>query len=1229
MIDYTLQGKTWALVSFSKETLERIQIPGKLPKSSEKPWLCVQLNPPLPEDSLEELHPQTLILIKDGSKCSGYGLSPEKVKFKKQEVLVRGRWLKIKSITEGPTLVSSLPLSRENSKYPPEEVTCVFNKKEHLASAVQCSLYLGNQNLMAGTVVLPSSQETLLLLKIISPSMFLIERWFDMNIPMYRSITSGVWIKLGYNHPWERSFRKFDTDHLAFLTEKGWWSVPVVSFHNVFESIDLEMHSVKSQWTSGDLVKFSVPLRWGYRRTSPAAELWLLTQEHLPRLENLFGLLSQEELGNLQLACLKDPKGTHRFAVRESITGRSRQYLDFGEEFCSFGGFPNLFTPLEFRLEPPVPRDLLGKLLQVNPGTITVVTMPDSTKSEKASMEILYIQDRSFKGLKSLVDYTIQGGSYHLTSALEKSSLEMGSLTVLPHRPEVITKSSKKNTSAGKTEPSTSFLSVKEEEEDIEEDSSPEKQEIILTPFPVKNPVPLAPVSNSELLLAEREASTNLTSATLWAKVGQLKLSREDIEEGLCCYEHALWVASEQERTTFETEYKTILKGLKTNLTPEIQLRQRVFSFTPQEKKESSAQYAGRINSLVQNTRDLEANLSKKNKWMLWSHIFEINPDAVEEERVKESILSEMSLRGISEIDSFNFIRVHIRNSIQRPQLPSNIGSLLELLTSYAQKISKQEYRQECLGAISLAWECSGDTEKASSLLSSSASERVSLGKIHGTGAAALALWASASTRLGHDSGEMFEEAISRFSQMREGLEKDRVLTDILEQIQYGSPLDSEVPLITKLLEVISTQSSRRQSLQLFDCGPLFFDLGGGHQVEDHIRKLLSVPEILNDPYYLEHALRALRIFQAGKVLDTELSNRITQDILRRDRFEESTVRSLDIVLEGCDSTILNSLRNQIGNMNKHEAILLETSLVRGLAASGENEEALFLLQKRIPELWDYEPSLEKTRLLCRVIPNISHIGRPEIGTELLMSVLEQVGASGLGVREQREILEVCSRTANKLGSSSLVFEILSKIVSSLEDLISSHSHGVSHLFEILGYVVDHVVEQTLFQGNYEKGLEIVQRVINNISSRLSEIYGADHPYFVHQARIKCSVALIDLGAQKTGYDLLKQTAEDLVTVRQFDGRDRVDLCIEAIRALSKVILEDDHKTELLSTLVNSGIGSELKSTFSDSYHKDMIRNTIRELVQKESSYRLALIKARTQEEDIIRSRVLQSKRSN
>jgi len=1218
MKELPLNGKQWALISCSDEDLERLSMSGSLPDSSKEPWFSISLDRD-PQDSLEVSIPHRILIPSKDLRPEGYGLKPETVKIKGRKVFVRGRWQKILGFQSGPTLVSSLPLIPQSSKVPPKEVICVFSKKSELASAVQSSLLLGNLALSVSPCEINGSSIRVFLLRVGSPSVFLLEKWSDLHVPIYRSGPSNFWVKLGFRHPWENSFKSFDADHIPFISEEGWWSAPKVSFRSAFEFVSLEMESVHQKWAeNSEALKFQVSLRWGFRGTAPSPELWLLEEEDLPKLEDLFAILPHSELDNLQLACLKEDSGTPRFAVRESLTGRSRQYLDFGEEYCSFGGFPNLFTPVHYRLEPPVPRDMLGRLLEVTAGTLTVVTMPGKP-SEKASMEVLHISERSFRTLHSLVDHIIQGGRRFLSPLLEKSFLDLGSFARLPSRPVVAVP--KPEPKEPKTKVKKGKVSTDPQEEDLEEifeeRKTPKKKKRIRTQEIEEKILPRL-VEDSELLDAEVAAVQNLREASTWGTLARLNFNRSNFLEGVSCYEHALWIASEEQRPKIEEEFLVALNQFSVGSSQELFLRNEIMTFSGAYKGEEAPKFAIRLKNLLKSLRETEPLLSKKSRWLLWSKILKETPDAVEATRVTESLLGELSLSGISERDSFEFIRRHVRNSIEKPQLPAGIGDLLEKMLSFSREITRTDYRLEALGAIATAWESAENPSRTLSLLQEVGGDLEGLPK--DSGANTFAIWGGCATRLGQDRAEeLFQGSVSRFSNMREGLEKDRILLDILEQVQYGSLLSSETSLISDLLITISEQRPRRQCLQFSDCAESFFDLGASMQVSEHLSKLLETPEVLADTYYLDHALKALVICQSGRPPEPELSNRIFSEILSRGQLEESSIKTLDTVLAGCDPEVVDSLRPHISRAEPSRAMLLESTLIRALASSGDLEEGWALLQERLGQLWSLERTQDRTKILCRFLSNIPHFGRPASGQELLQEAVGKLPGSDLGVREQREILECSAEVAGRLGASDLVSDLLSRIVDSFDGLISNNSYGISHLFEILGLVVDQVIRQ----GRDEKGLQIVQRAVESISTRLHNKSESDHPYFVHLARVKCAIALLSLEETAQGFELLEETASDISSVRMFDGRDRVDLCIEGVKALSLVPLEGDSRIQLLQLLVETGIGKEPQGTFSDSFRRDMIRQTIREVVQRKSAYRLALIKMRTQEEQIIRSRIL------
>ena len=126
---------------------------------------------------------------------------------------------------------------------------------------------------------------------------------------------------------------------------------------------------------------------------------------------------------------------------------------------------------------------------------------------------------------------------------------------------------------------------------------------------------------------------------------------------------------------------------------------------------------------------------------------------------------------------------------------------------------------------------------------------------------------------------------------------------------------------------------------------------------------------------------------------------------------------------------------------------------------------------------------------------------------------------------------------------------------------------------------------------------------------------------FTYPSKIVLDMILKDYQDLK-GLRILEEFSNVVKADNFCDGKDRVDLSLQAVRALSLVSLGDPSKVKVLSSLLLLGAGKE-RSSGSNSNKKEVILNTLEEVVQKKSAYRLAVMKMRTTEEHIIRDIIL------
>ena len=141
-----------------------------------------------------------------------------------------------------------------------------------------------------------------------------------------------------------------------------------------------------------------------------------------------------------------------------------------------------------------------------------------------------------------------------------------------------------------------------------------------------------------------------------WQALARCYLTQERLEAAAAAYEHALWVAHESERAALQESYRALLLDVADD-GPRWRLKRELWGGVVKE----TAAYQ----SLVERLRAQESKLSVKAAVLAWRELLRERPDPVQMLRVAESSLARLALRGVREVDSFDFVRRVIRQRTQ------------------------------------------------------------------------------------------------------------------------------------------------------------------------------------------------------------------------------------------------------------------------------------------------------------------------------------------------------------------------------------------------------------------------------------------------------------------------------------------------------------------------------------------------------------------------------------
>lgn len=1232
-----------ALVISDKSQIEKIPLVGSLPKSAKSPWVCIEGRHASSDKEWLILYPEDQSIPKE------YGLSVDRVEFVKDGLYeVNGNLIRKVSERKAQNLAAILPLSTipiPQQVKAQTQVLVGFSSLDELAESVQQSLTLNNSNIQYASV----KQENplgKLILRITKPSLFLLEKWISEGKKVYvNGGTPQIWVALGYQHPWVNMFskpgflEKVDTSNLILVSQNEWDTLNTQTFNDVFESVNVSL-SVSDENTlvaSEQRPKFSIPMHWGVKVQPASAEVWILEDNEQHRLENLLTVLSDSDLNNLQLAFVNSPDGEVWFIVREIISGKSKHFLNFGKAFSPYAGYTNLLLPVNRSLEPPIRRDLLASVFNLKNGELSIVM------ENKKAMDILRVKEYLFKPFNSLIDYLVQGAQNVIETALKRSLFDLPELNKLPSRPmpkivqeEPKDPSPRKRGRPSKNSKDRSFEDDEEVDEfpTLVEEKSPKAQKEIVVEEVIQV-AEVTPIQQTEEDLLESAAVENMTDSETWFSLAKKKYANKNFDQAVNCLETVIWICKDK---TKEEYYWKMLKSwlqtkLKTDSTSVYKVRYEVIEFCEKflQKKISSEDIATNLAEITEKLRELNSVLSKKTRWLLWSKLLGLTNDVIEVAHQRESILGELSMRGIEDKDSFSFIRRHIRQQQKNTQKLPHLQKWLNGLNTSIEKISDKNHQLELKGHVGIGIELTGDSEEATGVLRSNSKALSALSQ--GKATLAVAGFATLAARLSlPETEKLFNDALHHFTTMPESYEKDLSLPPLLEYIQHASLLNAEGDIMRRIFEIISKQSPRRQCLQLLDCVNHFVELGCSELVSNQALKLIAMPEVKKEFYYLEHILKALVISQAGRPIDEPLAFDILNHMLSESvKIDSNGVKVIDLALASLGDKANDIISRVLRTKRDIQALLLESCVVRSQANRGQFDLGVPSLTRLIEEAWKIPDTVQKKDCLLRLIPIIGHFGRADVGSQILMAILKKLkdGVGSFSARDQGDILIMCARTCGKLGDQERAYLLLDDAIFTFEKIIASKegnsSSGHSALFEILVSIVDEVIAL----GDYDRGAALVERGVRAIESWIEKLgssstTNSDHPFFVHQARIKSAIALLSLDKKQRGYELLQKCLDATAQVKAFDGKDRTDLLVQALQALSLTEVSEVDRVSILDRIVTTGIGTEPSNPYNDSFRRDLIRSSIKEVVQKHTAYRLAIKKMRSLEERIVRTRITQ-----
>jgi len=1103
-----------------------------------------------------------------------------------------------------------------------------------------------------------------LLLEVSEPSWFILERWAPRHdrVRAFRRLSGTlgprrVFLEWGYEHPLESALiDPADEDVLLLIDREGrHLSARQDHFADVGDALALDPATLETE----ELVpgeepeRIAVPLRLEGRVTPLDPELWLLPIGQRERLEQLLTQTPEEELRNLMVACLSDAAGERFFAVREVLTGRAPRLLPLGSEaYAPMAGLPNLLVPCDLVVAPPLSNDRYARAFGLTPGALTILA--ERGEGDAARLLVRRIEERAFQPIERIVDFVVDADAERVEQVVLAAPFDLGEFAEEDLVPAAVEERPRRETppapqpdreparDAGPTRP------ARPRERGLLQRIAglfgPGEEEAAQAP-----PTEADPRRQEIAALQERIVLEEATPSDWW-RLSVLLQADDQPDDALLAAENALWDLRGDEADEALRELAGLFGQPGASPQTTADLYQRLFAYRSEVASIAGGagqaeRYRAATEAVYALLHEWEGRLRKKSRWLLWSLVLRETRDAIEEERQREDLLSELVLRGIEEREVPPFVRrVLLDYYGHKAATGSGAAEALAFLEGaqrYAASLDHPALRAEALAHVAWALAELGEPQRAheAALLADRHANDTSGAPAH------LAFRARAGARVG-----AVLERVSGRDKGRKHLEKG--LATVLKLLEEGRDNTQEYadgnkgfahwfgvladalgaqprhddPLLQRGLEELVRRPPDKQVQVLTTAARDLQRLGAAPQARQLGRDLLAQESLRL--MHLEDAVKALEVLGEGQPVTAADAERIEAALLERaDDIDEFSIDMLLTALRAQDHVdpweVTERLRGELAARgHDYAGRLVRLAGLRRLAERRDRQRGPERLVEALEDAWGHEggrpPGTERMRLVVRLAALVPAFGMRERGLGILNGIKERA-VEEKDVFIRNELLMATAEAASKLGESrdslDLIQEVAERAVQSFETQQRGWSSPTWVLFETL----QKCVKGAAAMGDSRRGLALVRQVADAARAALKQASGSHDVgrYFYCQTLVLCGPAALELGDREAAEVLFQESFSRLT---EFQGQDLIDLLNEAKDIAGE--LDGAHRYQLARQVLEAAQAPRDSGDLFERFAVDLTAGIARTMVQGESAYAAALKRWKGGEERAIRDRV-------
>lgn len=187
---------------------------------------------------------------------------------------------------------------------------------------------------------------------------------YDDNTPKaYREVAPRVWMQLGYTHPYADRIDVPAGQMLLLRSEYDWETIADGPYRDIAELLDIAVPpalvSTNEPWPEPIIV----PLKPAASASTEPASLWVLRQDATQQMDAFVQSADARVLSQLSFA-ITEANGERNVILRLRPTRLPPPVVTLvAETYRPWLRLPNLFVPLGTRIDPPLRRDTIQKLV--------------------------------------------------------------------------------------------------------------------------------------------------------------------------------------------------------------------------------------------------------------------------------------------------------------------------------------------------------------------------------------------------------------------------------------------------------------------------------------------------------------------------------------------------------------------------------------------------------------------------------------------------------------------------------------------------------------------------------------------------------------------------------------------------------------------------------------------------------------------------------------------------